>query len=113
MCMHVKEGKVKGAVPQELRLLRKAIVLAAEMSVVSNCLECIRMGRDGRYVSLEPLWDSPGPFIAICLLLSCFDVGFQTRLSEHRTLKGQFAIRAFGSTVRTTVRARLHKRKRA
>lgn len=51
MCMHVKEEKVKGAVPKELRLLRKAIVLT-EMSVVSNCLECIRMGRDGRYVSL-------------------------------------------------------------
>lgn len=51
MCMHVKEGKVKGAVPKELRLLRKAIVLT-EMSVVSNCLDCIRMGRDSRYVSL-------------------------------------------------------------
>lgn len=59
MCMHVKEGKVKGAVPKELRLLRKAILLT-EMSVMSNCLECIRMGRDSRYVSPQSLcFDSP------------------------------------------------------
>lgn len=50
MCMHVKERKVKGAVSKELCLLQKVIVLT-EMSVVSNCLECIRMGRDSRYVS--------------------------------------------------------------
>lgn len=50
MCMHVKERKVKGAVPKELRLLRKAIFL----SEMSNCLECIRMGRDSRYVDPKP-----------------------------------------------------------
>lgn len=50
MCMHVKEEKVKVVVLKELRLLQKLIEL--EMSVVSNCLECIRMGRGNRYVSL-------------------------------------------------------------
>lgn len=50
MCMHVKGGKVKGVERKELRLLRRAVE-AIEMSVVSNCLECIRMGRGGRYVT--------------------------------------------------------------
>lgn len=50
MCMHVKGGKVTGVERKELRLLRRTVE-KIEMSVVSNCLECIRMGRDSRYVS--------------------------------------------------------------
>lgn len=51
MCMHVKEEQVKGVVLKELHLLQK-VIEKIEMSVVSNCLECIRMGRGNRYVSL-------------------------------------------------------------
>lgn len=50
MCVHVREEKVKGVVLKALRLLRR-LVKKLEMSVVSNCLECIRMGRGSRYVS--------------------------------------------------------------
>lgn len=50
MCMHVKGGKVKGVERKELRSLQKAVE-KIEMSVVSNCLECVRLGRDSRYVS--------------------------------------------------------------
>lgn len=50
MCMHVKGGKVKGVEWKELRSLQRAVE-KIEMSVVSDCLECIRMGRDSRYVS--------------------------------------------------------------
>lgn len=41
MCMHMKEDTVK-----RLRKVFKKL----EMSFVSKCLECIRMGRDNRYV---------------------------------------------------------------
>ncbi len=51
MCMHMKEAKTKGVVLEELCLLQK-VIEKLEMSVVSNCLECIRMGRGNRYVSL-------------------------------------------------------------
>lgn len=51
MCMHMTDEKVKVVVLKELCLLQKVIV-KIEMSVVSNCLECIRMGRGNRYVSL-------------------------------------------------------------
>lgn len=51
MCMHVKEEQVKGVVLKELHLLQK-VIEKIEMSVVSNCLECIRTGRGNRYVSL-------------------------------------------------------------
>lgn len=50
MCMHVKEENVECVVRKELRLLQK-VIEKLEMSVVSNCLECIRMGRGNRYVS--------------------------------------------------------------
>lgn len=50
MCMHVKEEKVKGVALKELCLLQK-VIEKTEMSVVSNCLECFRMGRGNRYVS--------------------------------------------------------------
>lgn len=49
-------------------------------------------------------------FIAIYLLLSCFDVRFQTCLCKHCILKDQFVIQAFGFTVRT-IEAHLHDRK--
>lgn len=51
MCMHVKKEEIKGVVLKELRLLQK-VIEKLEMSVVSNCLDCIRMGRGSRYVSL-------------------------------------------------------------
>lgn len=51
MCMHVKEEKVNSVVLKELRLLQN-VIEEIEMSVVSSCLECIRMGRDNRYASL-------------------------------------------------------------
>lgn len=51
MCVHVKEGKVKGVALKELCLLQR-VTEKLEMSVVSNCLKCIRMGRGNRYVSL-------------------------------------------------------------
>lgn len=47
MCLHVKENEV--VVLNELRLLQR-VIEELEMSVVSNCLECIRMGRGSRYV---------------------------------------------------------------
>lgn len=50
MCMHMKKEKVKGVVLKELCLLQK-VIKKLEMSVVSNCLQCIRMGRGNRYVS--------------------------------------------------------------
>lgn len=49
MCMHVQEEKVKGVVLKEPSLLQK-VIEKLEMSVVSNCLDCIRMGRGNRYV---------------------------------------------------------------
>lgn len=51
MCMLMKEVHVKGAALTERCLLQRAIE-KLEMSVVSNCLKCIRMGRGDRYVSL-------------------------------------------------------------
>lgn len=51
MCMHVNKEKVKGVVLKELGLLQK-VIKKLGMSVVSNCLECIRMRRGDRYVSL-------------------------------------------------------------
>lgn len=48
MCLHVKEKK--GVVLKELCLLQE-VIEKLEMSVVSDCLECIRMGRGNRYVS--------------------------------------------------------------
>lgn len=51
MCMHVQEEKVKGVVLKGPGLLQK-VTEKLEMSVVSNCLDCIRMGRGNRYVSL-------------------------------------------------------------
>lgn len=51
MCMHVKEEKEKDNVLKELGLLQK-VIKKLEMSVVSNCLECIRMGKGNRYVSM-------------------------------------------------------------
>ncbi|XP_044056935.1 G-protein-signaling modulator 2-like isoform X2 [Siniperca chuatsi] len=50
MCMHVKEERVNGVVLKELCLLQK-VIEKLEMSVVSNCLECIRMGRGNRMES--------------------------------------------------------------
>ncbi|XP_070817286.1 G-protein-signaling modulator 2-like isoform X1 [Chaetodon trifascialis] len=50
MCMHMKEENVKGVVLEELRLLQK-VIEKLEMSVVSNCLECIRRGRGNRMES--------------------------------------------------------------
>lgn len=50
MCMHMKEQKVEGVVLIELGLLQK-VIEKLEMSIVSNCLECIRMGRGNRYVT--------------------------------------------------------------
>lgn len=46
MCMHVKREKFEGV---ELRLLRK-VVVRSQISVMSNCLDCIKMARDNRYV---------------------------------------------------------------
>ncbi|XP_044216916.1 G-protein-signaling modulator 2-like isoform X2 [Thunnus albacares] len=50
MCIHVEEEKIKGVAPKELSLLQK-VIEKLEMSVVSNCLECIRMGRGKRMES--------------------------------------------------------------
>lgn len=47
MCMHVKKEEIKGVVLTELCLLQK-VIEKLEMSIVSNCLECIRMGRGNR-----------------------------------------------------------------
>lgn len=46
--MHVKVKKFKRL--KELRLLQK-VVQKADMSLVSSCLKCVRMGRDDRYVN--------------------------------------------------------------
>lgn len=51
MCMHVNKEKVKDLVFKELGLLQK-VIKKVEMSVVSNCVECIRMRSGDRYVSL-------------------------------------------------------------
>lgn len=49
MCFHTNAGqKAKDVELRELRLLH---VEKFEMSVVSNCLDCIRMGKGNRYVS--------------------------------------------------------------
>ncbi|XP_051233930.1 G-protein-signaling modulator 2 isoform X2 [Dicentrarchus labrax] len=50
MCMHVKEEKVKGVVLTERCLLQK-VIKKLEMSVVSDCLQCIRMGKGKRMES--------------------------------------------------------------
>ena len=50
MCMYRKEERAKGVLQRERCLLQRAIE-KLEMSVVSACLECIRMGRGNRYVS--------------------------------------------------------------
>lgn len=47
--MHVKREKFKGVVPKELRRLRK-VVVKTQISVMSNCLDCIKTARDNRYV---------------------------------------------------------------
>ncbi|KAM3619091.1 uncharacterized protein V6R79_002746 [Siganus canaliculatus] len=47
MCLHTREKKRKGS---ELRLLRK-LIGKLEMSIVSDCLDCIRTGRSSRMES--------------------------------------------------------------
>lgn len=80
MCMHVKEGKVKGAVTKELRLLRKAILLT-EMSIASNCLQCIRMGGDSRYVSPKSIWSDPDSIMA-SKIMELYEVHLRANLVE-------------------------------
>nr|XP_057929500.1 G-protein-signaling modulator 2-like isoform X2 [Doryrhamphus excisus] len=50
MCMHMKEVKAKGVVLKKLYLLQR-VIKKLEMSVVSDCLKCIRMGRSNRMES--------------------------------------------------------------
>ncbi|KAL6108294.1 uncharacterized protein ACO6RY_18862 [Pungitius sinensis] len=49
MCVHVGEDKVNCVALRELCSL-EVVIGNREMSVVSNCLRCIRMGRGNRYV---------------------------------------------------------------
>lgn len=49
MCMHVKRETFEGVVLKGLRLLRK-VVVKSQISDMSNCLDCIKMARDNRYV---------------------------------------------------------------
>lgn len=50
MCTHAKVKKFKRQA-KELRLLQK-VIQKADMSLLSNCLQCVRTGADSRYVTV-------------------------------------------------------------
>lgn len=50
MCTHANVKKFKRQA-KELRLLQK-VIQKADMSLLSNCLQCVRTGADSRYVTV-------------------------------------------------------------